>query len=228
MILFLHLWIKGLDTGRQYDRSHFYLFFLCSLPQIYCLIPAYCRANMAFFLFEVETAFVNICNQGNGLSEIYMYGLIFRYLLIVLIRILNGAILHTGSAPGAFVLNNIPWPLGQGYYKVSQLPFYTVDFSVGEDLDIRMPADLDQLGRQNSHGAVIGGKGLVQLCHMAANAWRLFNQVNFEAGSGKIERGLDAADATTNNHYVSKIVVFKAPAEMLESLLQEKYLSHFL
>jgi hypothetical protein len=32
-----------------------------------------------------------------------------------------------------------------------------------------MPADLDQFGRKYSHGAVIGGIGLVELGHMAAN-----------------------------------------------------------
>jgi hypothetical protein len=28
-----------------------------------------------------------------------------------------------------------------------------------------MPADLDQFGRNNSHGTVVGGKGLVQFTH---------------------------------------------------------------
>jgi hypothetical protein len=32
-----------------------------------------------------------------------------------------------------------------------------------------MPADLDQFGRDNSHGAVIGGKRLVHLGHDPAN-----------------------------------------------------------
>jgi len=36
-------------------------------------------------------------------------------------------------------------------------------------LDVGMPADLDQFGRNNSHGAVIGWKSLVQLGHDAAN-----------------------------------------------------------
>jgi hypothetical protein len=32
-----------------------------------------------------------------------------------------------------------------------------------------MPADLDQFRREDSHGTVIGGIGLVQLGHLAAN-----------------------------------------------------------
>ena len=70
-----------------------------------------------------------------------------------------------------------------------------------------MPADLDQLGRQYSHGTVIGGKGLVELGHVASDARRFLDQVNLKTGSGKIERSLDAADASTDNHDVTKIAV---------------------
>ena len=44
-----------------------------------------------------------------------------------------------------------------------------VNFGIGQNLDIRMPADLDQFGREYSHGAIIGGIGLVKLGHVAAN-----------------------------------------------------------
>ena len=153
---------------------------------------------------------------------------ILRYFLIILVRIFGGAIFYTRGTTRAFVLKNIPRLFGQAYLKVSYLPFYTVDFSIGEDLNIGVPADLDQLGCQYSHRAVIGGKGLVQLRHMAANAWPFFNQVDLEPGRGKIKRGLNAADASTNNHYVSKIGFSKAPAKLLEFLFQQYYFSHFL
>jgi hypothetical protein len=41
-----------------------------------------------------------------------------------------------------------------------------------------MPAALNQLGRQNAHGTVIGGKGLVQLRHDSPNARGFFNQID--------------------------------------------------
>ena len=44
------------------------------------------------------------------------------------------------------------------------------DFGKGKQLDVQMAADLDQLGGDNSHGTVVGGKGLVQLGHDAADA----------------------------------------------------------
>ena len=62
-----------------------------------------------------------------------------------------------------------------------------------------MPADLDQFGGQDSHRAVIGGKRLVQLGHVPADAGSLFYQINPETGGGKIKRGLDTADASANN-----------------------------
>lgn len=74
----------------------------------------------------------------------------------------------------------------QRYLEVSCFTCYIVNFSIGKDLYIWMPADLDQLWREYSHGAVIRRKSLVKLGHMATNARPLFNQVNLKAGSGQI------------------------------------------
>jgi hypothetical protein len=78
-----------------------------------------------------------------------------------------------------------------------------------------MPADLDQFGREDSHGAVIGGIGLVKLSHMAADGRRPFNQVNLKTGSGEIKRGLNTADPSPDNHDVSKITVRETFTELL-------------
>jgi hypothetical protein len=50
-----------------------------------------------------------------------------------------------------------------------------------EQLDIDMPADLDQFGRDNSHRAVIGRESLVQLGHDPADTRRLFQHVDVKA-----------------------------------------------
>ncbi len=89
--------------------------------------------------------------------------------MIVWIRDLDRAVLYTGRTTRAFVLYNVSGLFIQGDLEVSCFPFYTVNFSIGQDLYIRMPADLDQFGREYSHGAVIGGIGLVKLGHLAAN-----------------------------------------------------------
>jgi hypothetical protein len=98
-----------------------------------------------------------------------MDGFILRYFLIKLIRIFDRAVFYTGSTTRAFALYNISGLSNQGYLEVSCFSLYTFNFSIGQDLYIGMPADLDQFGREYSDGAVIGGKGLVKLGHMAAN-----------------------------------------------------------
>ena len=75
-----------------------------------------------------------------------MDGFILRYFLIIFIRVFDRAVFHTGSATRASILDNVSGLLGQGYIKVSCFSFYTVNLSIGQDLYIRMPADLDQFG----------------------------------------------------------------------------------
>jgi len=50
-----------------------------------------------------------------------------------------------------------------------------------------MPADLDQFRGDDSHGTVIGGKGLVQLRHYTTNGSRLLHQVYIIARIGQIQ-----------------------------------------
>ena len=132
-----------------------------------------------------------------------------------MIRVFDRAVFDTGRTTRAFVLYNISGLFSQGYLEVSCFPLDTVNFSIGQDLYIGMPADLDQFGREYSDGTVIGGKGLVELGHMAANGRSLVDQVNFKTRSGKIKRGLNTADSSTNNHYVSKITVSKTFTKFL-------------
>jgi len=81
--------------------------------------------------------------------------------LIVWIWDFDGAVLDTGATTCAFVLDNISGLFIQDDLEVSCFPFYTVNFRISQDLYIGMPADLDQFRREYSHGAVIGGIGLV-------------------------------------------------------------------
>jgi hypothetical protein len=162
-------------------------------------------ANTTFLLFKVKTAFIDIRNQGNSLSEIDMDGFILRYFLIKLIRVFDRTVFYTGGTTRAFFLQNIPGLFIQRYLKVPRFAFYTVNFSIGEDLYVWMPADLDQFGREYSDGAVIGRKGLVKLGHMAANGRRFVDQVYLKTRRGKIKRGLNTADPSTDNHHIAKI-----------------------
>jgi hypothetical protein len=70
-----------------------------------------------------------------------------------------------------------------------------------------MPADLDQFGRDNSHGTVIGGKGLVQLGHHASYGGGPFHQVDIVAGIGQVQGSLHAGNATTYHHHCTGFVL---------------------
>ena len=89
--------------------------------------------------------------------------------MIVWIRDLDRAVLYTGTTTRAVVLDNVSGLFNQGDLEVSRFPFYTVNFSISQDLNIGMPADLDRFGREYSHGAFIGGIGFVKLGHLAAD-----------------------------------------------------------
>ena len=75
-----------------------------------------------------------------------MDSFILRYFLIVLIRVFDRAIFRTGGTTRAFILYNVSGLFNQGYLEVACFSFYTVNFSIGQDLYIGMPADLDQFG----------------------------------------------------------------------------------
>ena len=140
------------------------------MVKIYGVILTDALANSTCLIFKVTTAFVNICHKGNCLFKVYMDSFVLRYFLIELIRVFHGAVFYTGSTTGAFVLVNICGLFNQGYLKVSGFPLETVNFSIGHDLYIGMPFTFNKLRRFNAHGAVIGGKRLVQLGHVAADS----------------------------------------------------------
>ena len=206
-ILLPDLRIKWLDARRQKYRPYIYFYLLRLLFEIDGLILTDRFANPTFLFFKEKTAFINIRDKGNGLMEVDMDGFVLRYFLIKGIRVFDRAVFDTGRTTRAFALYNIPGLSNQGDLEVSWFSFYTVNFRIGQDLYIGIPADLDQFGCEYSDGAIIGRKSLVKLGHMAANGRCLVDQVNLEPRSGKIKRGLNTADPSTDNHDVSKIIV---------------------
>jgi hypothetical protein len=76
-----------------------------------------------------------------------MDGFTLRYVLIKSIGDFYRAVLYTSIAARAFALYSISGLFNQCYPEVSFFPFYTVNFSIAQDLYVGMPADLDQFGR---------------------------------------------------------------------------------
>jgi hypothetical protein len=86
--------------------------------------------DTTFLFFKIKTGFIDIGDQGNGLSKVDMDGFILRYFLIKSVRDFDGAIFDTGRATRASALDNISGLFNQRYPEVSLFPFYTVNFSI--------------------------------------------------------------------------------------------------
>jgi hypothetical protein len=78
------------------------------LIEIDRVILAYGRANAAFLFFQINTRFVYVRDQWNGLLEVDMYGFVRRYFLVEAIGIADRTIFYAGRTSGAFILANIP------------------------------------------------------------------------------------------------------------------------
>ena len=106
---------------------------------------------------------INGIFEGDRLGILHVDGLSLIEPLIVFIVNLPGTFLGTQPTGNALVEINIPGQLDKGNLEVPLLSLDALHLREGEQLNIDVPADLDQLGRDNSHGTVIGGKGLIQL-----------------------------------------------------------------
>jgi hypothetical protein len=124
----------------------------------------------AFAFGQVDTlGFVNGVFERDCLGVFKIDGLAFGKASVIFVRDFFWAFLRTQTTGNAFVRVHIAGVLEYAHLKIS---FFTVngsDFGEGKQFDIDVPADLDQLGGDNSHGAVIGGECLVQLRHHPAN-----------------------------------------------------------
>jgi len=77
--------------------------------------------------------------------------LVKGYLLIILVWILDRTVFNTCCTACAFILFYISRFFNECYKKITYLTLYLMDLSIGENLYIWMPADLDQFRCENSH-----------------------------------------------------------------------------
>jgi len=93
----------------------------------------------------------------------------------------NRAAFDARAAAGTFLKIDAARPFLYGYRKISRGSFNRLNFGIGDNFDVQMLADLDQFRRNDSHGAVVRGKGFVNLSHLAPDRRALFNQVDIIA-----------------------------------------------
>jgi len=113
--------------------------------------------------------FGNGKGAGNGLCVFLENGMLLAQPLIIFIGQIHGT--YFGAVPAGGTLGWIDKARRFLHrdVKVSRGSFYFCNLRRGDKINVEMPADLDQFGRNNSHGTVIGGKRLVQFGHDSAN-----------------------------------------------------------
>jgi hypothetical protein len=116
---------------------------------------------------------------------------------MVFIYQLCGAI----STPCAFIKINVPGFLPDVDFEVTLFSFDAFYRGAGVNLDIDMPADLDQFWRYDSHGAIIGGECLIQLRHGPPNGRAFLYEVNKKTRICQIQCGLHTRNSAAHNQY---------------------------
>ena len=83
--------------------------------------------------------------------------------------------------------------------EIPRLAFDAFHLTQGENLDVLVPADLDQARRHGAHRAIVGGKSLVELRHDSANGRATLGQIHLDAAVREIEGCLHAANTASYN-----------------------------
>ena len=104
------------------------------------------------------------------------------HLLCTINRLLSDrTIFNAGAAPGTEIPFDTAGAFANFDLEIARVSLNRFQIRVSDQFNIQMPADLDQYGGDNSHGAVIGREGLVQLGHYPANGGGFFKKIHIIA-----------------------------------------------
>ena len=194
-------WIKGLKARGQDDRAHLQRQGLRFLIEVDRVGGAEFFAGTAFTFFKINAGIlINGIFKRNRLGIIDISGLALDQPGIVGINDLFRAFFGALTAGDALLFVDITGFFKNFYFEVAGFTGDVLNFTKRVDLDIQMPADLDQFRRDNSHGTVVGGEGLVQLRHGAPDGGGLLEKVHIIARVRQIESGLHSGNAATDDH----------------------------
>ncbi len=112
----------------------------------------------------------NGISSGDGLGIFFIDGFSCGQSFVIFIGQFYGTDLTAFPATSALGQIHKAGLLPESGLEMSCFSIQSENFGVGQNFDIQMPADLDQFGRDNSHGTIIGGKGLIQLRHQPADS----------------------------------------------------------
>jgi len=175
--------VEDIVSSGQNDSAYLQVQQLVLLFEVNSVCLANLGTDAALFpLTQLATVLsINAVGGGNALGKILIYGRPLAQPLIVCIFNSGWTLLHAGTAASAKVLVYIACLFTNLYLECTHLAVYLFHFAVGEEIDFWMPTGIQQLRRENSDGAVVGGKGLVQLSHFAADTRELFHQMDLDS-----------------------------------------------
>jgi hypothetical protein len=118
---------------------------------------------------------------------------------IKFIRKGDRALGHTVCTGCAFVDIHIAGFLPEDHLEMSGFPFDMEHLGIGEEVDVGMVRRIDHLGRDDASRAIQGGKGLVQLSHVAANRKVLLHQMDLKPFFSNVEGRLHPGNACADD-----------------------------
>jgi len=181
-IFWNHRWIEYVISSGQNDGTHLQVYRLILLLVInsVCLTDLGTDATL-FALTQLAAVLgINAVGRGDTLGEILINGWSIAKADIEIIRDRDRTLFRAGATTGTEVFVHIAGLLPHPYIKGTDLAADFFDLAISEEIDFGMPTGIQQLRRQNSDGAVIGRKGLVQLGHLATDARKLLHQVDLD------------------------------------------------
>jgi hypothetical protein len=150
-------------------------------------------AALSFFK-EDAVVFVDRVFEGNGLGILDIHRLALDQVFVISVVHLLGALFSARAAGDTLFHVHEAGMFDHVHREVPRLAAHVCDFRKSQEFDVEMPADLDQFRRDNSHGAVIGGEGLVERRHGPADGGTLFQKIDVIPGAGEIQGRLHAGD----------------------------------
>jgi hypothetical protein len=109
------------------------------------------------------------------------------------------AVFNTNAAACAQLHIDAPGPFLDFHLEISGGPLDRLKIRISDELDIQMPADLDQFGGDDSHRTVIGRKGLIQLSHGPADGRGFLEEIDVISRIRQIQGGLHPCDTPAHN-----------------------------
>jgi hypothetical protein len=144
---------------------------------------------------------------GNGLRIGNIRGLPLGQAPLIFAGQFNRTNPRTFAATGALQRINISGVLLHAHPIPTRFALYLQNLGIGQDLHIQMATKLYELGREDSHGTIVSGKGLIQLSHHPSDARSPLYHIDEITRFGQVERGLNSGNASSHHHDGSNLVI---------------------